>query len=561
MSMLSLLLCFTMLMGATFAWFTDTVTSSNNRIKAGNLKVDLVMDKPDESGVYDGVYDVISNGDSGDIFSDANGGQGFNWEPGKTEIVYLGVQNNGSLALKYNILLDVVDEGLIGSLEYAIIAGAKAESIVGVANDWEAVKKAAIATGDETATGDVPAGQIVVAQGGVLDEIAFDATKEAETDYFALAVHMKEEAGNVYQEKSVKIDVTVLATQKDAEEDSFDDKYDKDAPIAWSGKTNIDWYLADSAASEFELSTAEDLAGLAAIVNGTAEGVAQDSFRGRTIKLASDIDLGNLSWTTIGKNHDDEGADPFEGNFDGQGNVVYNLNIHIEDDKRDSVGFFGYAKNARIEGLTIKNVSINADYFVGAVVGKLTTGEIYDCHVKGDIDIVARRNYAAGIVGDGYYSMEKCSVVADGTGRIVSKAVAGGLCGRINEGSHSIKNCVVKNMDIQSGQQIAAITGFLHYGNTVTGCLAENTTLTLTATEPMKPAIGLVSGLWYYKEGAPITISGNTFRNITVEATANATGTANILYGWEWSDRLEGIQDSNNVLENISNNLVYSSIS
>ena len=93
-------------------------------------------------------------------------------------------------------------------------------------------------------------------------------------------------------------------------------------------------------------------------------------------------------------------------------------------------------------------MSINADYFVGAVVGKLTSGEIYDCHVKGNIDIVARRNYAAGIVGDGYYNMEKCSVIAEGMGNITSQAVAGGLCGRINEGTHYIKDCTVKNINI-----------------------------------------------------------------------------------------------------------------
>ena len=121
-SIVALLLCFTMLMGATFAWFTDNVSSTGNRIQAGDLEVDLVMDKPDASGNYDGVYDVISDGTNGDIFSEATG-NGVRWEPGKTEIVYLGVQNSGNLALKYNIVLNIVDNGLAGALEYAIIDG------------------------------------------------------------------------------------------------------------------------------------------------------------------------------------------------------------------------------------------------------------------------------------------------------------------------------------------------------------------------------------------------------------------------------------------------------
>ena len=561
MSMLSLLLCFTMLMGATFAWFTDTVTSSNNKIIAGNLDIELYYQSIEKDPDKDEDWTKVTA--ESNIFE-----KNALWEPGYTEVVRLKAINEGSLALKYQLGVNVVSEvesinvnngtlKLSEHIKYGIVDG-----------DADYTRETAIAAVDAKAT---PLATAYTSD--VISLYPEGYTVEGSTETFpkekivTLVVYMPTTVDNVANHAkgkdvpTINLGLNVNATQLAAEVDSFDNTYDKDAPVAWSGKTNTDWYLDNPTASEFELSTAEELAGLAAIVNGTAEGVAQDDFSGQTIKLASDIDLGNLSWTTIGKNHDDEGADPFKGTFDGQGNTVYNLNINIEDNKRDSVGFIGYAVNAKIKGLTIENVSINADYFVGAVVGKLATGEIYDCHVKGDIDIVARRNYAAGIVGDGYYSMENCSVVADGTGRIVSKAVAGGLCGRINEGSHSIKNCVVKNMDIQSGQQIAAITGFLHYGNTVTGCLAENTTLTLTATEPMKPAIGLVSGLWYYKEGAPITISGNTFRNITVEATANATGTANILYGWEWSDRLEGIQDSSNVLENISNNLVYSSIS
>ncbi len=248
MSMLSLLLCFTMLMGATFAWFTDTVTSKNNRIVAGNLKVDLVMDKPDADGNYDGNYESIKNG-NGDIFSEETG-NGINWEPGKTEIVYLGVKNLGSLALKYNIILNIIDEGLIGSLEYAIIAGAKAAHLANI-NDWEAVKGAAIATGDTKATGDLPKGQVVAAENGVLDEIIKAnnpltiADADREVQYFALAVHMKEEATNEYQNKGVQIDVTVVATQVEAEEDSFDNTYDAEADFETASVEDLENAIAE----------------------------------------------------------------------------------------------------------------------------------------------------------------------------------------------------------------------------------------------------------------------------------------------------------------------------
>lgn len=218
-SVLSVVLCCAMLVGSTFAWFTDSVTNTDNRIVAGNLDIDLLMDKQDGSG-------YVSIADSeGDIFDEAEIAQNSNktlWEPGKTQIVYLGVQNKGSLALKYNILLDVTDNGLAGALEYAVLDGAQASDLAGV-TDWEALKAM-----EGAQTGDIAAGRTIAAPNGCLDEIA-NGTKD-ETDYFALAVHMKEDAGNEYQGKDITIDVTVVATQATAEEDGFgNDQYDKDA--------------------------------------------------------------------------------------------------------------------------------------------------------------------------------------------------------------------------------------------------------------------------------------------------------------------------------------------
>ena len=534
MSVLALLLCVSMLVGTTFAWFTDSVTSASNIIKSGNLDVEMYWANGNEDPSADAT-----------VWTDASIGAIFNhdkWEPGYTEVRHIKISNEGTLAFKYQ--LHISANGEVSELADVI-------DVYFIDPAQQVPDRTALA-------GITPVGtlaEVLAAMpGNTKGELLAD---EAAT--VTLALKMRESAGNEYQNKAIGTDFTIqlLATQLAYESDSFDDQYDANAPIAWTGKANTDWYTADPTAAEYALSTAEELAGLAAIVNGTAEGIAQDNFSGQTIKLASHIDLGNLPWDTIGRNHDVEGNDPFCGTFDGQGHTVYNLKIYIEDNKRDSVGFIGSAKNAKIKGLTLENVDINADYFVGAIVGKLTSGEIYDCHVKGDINIEARRNYAAGIVGDGYYTLENCSVIAEGTGSITSKAVAGGLCGRINEGAHRIENSVVKNMDIQSGQQIAAISGFVHYGNTIDGCVAENVNLTLTVASPTKPAIGLASGLWYYKDGSPITISNNTFRNITVAATADATGTADILYGWEWNDNTAGIVESNNIRENITNNLNY----
>ena len=193
------------------------MTNTGNRIEAGTLDVDLLMDKD-----KDGTYTSIAGG-TGDIFSEETG-NGILWEPGKTEIVYLAVQNKGSLALNYNLLLDVTDgdPGLVGALEYAVIDGAKAENLTDVTT-WAGLLETA-----GVQTGDIAAGQTVAAPNGTLDEIV--RGEAAETDYFALAVHMKETAGNEYRGGSITIDLSLIAKQATAETDGFgSDQYDKDA--------------------------------------------------------------------------------------------------------------------------------------------------------------------------------------------------------------------------------------------------------------------------------------------------------------------------------------------
>ena len=215
-SIISLILCVTMLLGTTFAWFTSSVTNTGNRIRTGELGVALYK--------YDaeaGDYKDISDG-KGDIFTDS-GENGTLWEPNRTEIVFLEVRNTKSLALNYNLILDVTadtanEAKLEDVLSYAILPGVKGDTFDwNQFTCWDDVLHAT--SGVETGT--VPKGETTAAPNGALEA--------GNSDFFALAVHMDEEAGNEYQNCGITIDVNVMARQMASEYDSFGNQYDADS--------------------------------------------------------------------------------------------------------------------------------------------------------------------------------------------------------------------------------------------------------------------------------------------------------------------------------------------
>ena len=98
-SVMALVMCVVMLVGTTFAWFTDTASTGVNKIVAGNLKVDLEMQKPDGSW-------VSAKGETLEFkkAADAPDDEKVLWEPGcRYELPALRVVNKGNLALKYKI--------------------------------------------------------------------------------------------------------------------------------------------------------------------------------------------------------------------------------------------------------------------------------------------------------------------------------------------------------------------------------------------------------------------------------------------------------------------------
>jgi len=201
MSVLSLLLCVSMLIGTTYAWFTDTVTSASNIIKSGTLDVELTY--------ADGSEDPATA-----TFADASTGAIFNyelWEPGYTEVKHLGIANVGTLALKYQ--MRILANGVVSKLADVI--------------DVYYYDTATKLTRANYATAGVKLGTLseVINNFG---EKVYGTLLAGESKTVTLALHMQESAGNEYQGLSIGTDFSVqlLATQYTYEEDSFDNQYD-----------------------------------------------------------------------------------------------------------------------------------------------------------------------------------------------------------------------------------------------------------------------------------------------------------------------------------------------
>ena len=226
-AILALVMTVTMLVGTTFAWFTDSVTSSGNKIVAGNLDVKLHMYIGDKYvDISDSTLPIFGEGGLIDTYEDVS----TLWEPGKTQVVYLAIENAGSLALKYKVSLDVTDiQGKLNDvLSYTITPDV--DAMAGKLTAWDGADAKRVAAGE----------QIVSAPN--------TAMQPDDMHYFALSVHMDEEAGNEYMDGSITFDLTVLAAQlgdydfdngDSAEKDSFGDDYDKDATYTDINKDKI----------------------------------------------------------------------------------------------------------------------------------------------------------------------------------------------------------------------------------------------------------------------------------------------------------------------------------
>ncbi len=216
-SVLAMAVCLAMLVGSTFAWFTDTATTGINKIQSGNLDVELEYSKDFAE------WKKVDN--TTKVFEDST-----EWEPGRTEVVYLRVKNAGNLALKYTLGLGNVYESrgknVAGDFYYLsnFVKMGAVEATAAFEN-----RAAAIGAVDPVADTFKALGEKGVVGATLNSGVA---------KTYAMVVYMPTEVGNEANPKNkdpywaakLSFGVSVNASQATVENDSFDNMYDKKAP-------------------------------------------------------------------------------------------------------------------------------------------------------------------------------------------------------------------------------------------------------------------------------------------------------------------------------------------
>ena len=214
LSGLALLMCVSMLIGSTFAWFSDAVTSNNNIITSGNLDAELYWST--DATNWNKVKENTNVFDPEAL-----------WEPGHTEVVYLKVVNEGTLAFKYHLGVNIISEtmginvdGDKFKLSNYIEFGA-VETNIAFANRDAA--RAAVTDATIISSGYSKGSTLMAKDKGVCEE------------YVALVVYMPETVGNEANYKTgttapnINLGINLVATQYTYENDSYGDDYDVDA--------------------------------------------------------------------------------------------------------------------------------------------------------------------------------------------------------------------------------------------------------------------------------------------------------------------------------------------
>ena len=521
-SVMALVMCVVMLVGTTFAWFTDTASTGVNKIVAGNLKVDIVDADNTNTSLDKGTLKFIQAVNE----SEVRLVEDVLWEPGATFFTQgFKIANNGNLALKYKVVVSGItgDTGLLKVMKFDVVS-------------------AMTKTGSEVNFDTTP-GQLLPSAAGT--------PSVSDTTYY-LRGHMDENAGNEYKNMTLTgISVTVYATQLNSEFDSFGNDYDKDAEYSadvWDGTSaTADELAAATSGTTVTIDSGELLAALVQSVNDG------NDYAGYTIKLTKNLDLNGNEWTPIGQKN----GNKFKGTFDGQGYTVTGLKI---SEKKAAafdgyVAFFGATDSATIKNLTVAGSVTGND--AAGIVGKGVNTTLENCHNKATITATVK---AAGIVA----SLDKGTLKnCTNSGAITTTGTnpAAGIVAWCNPGA-TIVDCQNSGAVTVTGSgdssQAGGICGNLGNNSTVTNCSNSgkiSASLAGGVAGRAKGAAGKAAQIVSFTNTGEIVASnfaggvvgdaqnGVTAESCTIKGTVSGTNAAGGIFGTTQGNSQSAVKD------------------
>lgn len=280
-------------------------------------------------------------------------------------------------------------------------------------------------------------------------------------------------------------------------EEAFSDSGDGDTTLLETPTDSIlpdySWYTSNSSSDTYEISDVGDLLGFANIVNNTTtdSNITQNSFAGKTVNLASDIDLSGVDWKPIGGLISYPSI-TFSGTFNGNNHTISNMTTSDYTPNDATAGFFG-SITGTVENLILDNITISSTHYAGGIVGYSSNGgssKIINCHVKsGTITSTPEQKE------DEYDNGDK----------------VGGIIGYCTTGD-KVNNCSVSNVTLRAYRDIGGIAGYSD--GTITGNkVGEKVKLIQDNTNS-------------YKEGSMLSYVGSIIGRGNINNIKNNTGQA-----------------------------------
>ena len=465
-STIAIIACVAILIGSTFAWFTDSSVSGVNQIQSGNLGVELTY-----TNSYTGTPETVDENTK--IFMDINGDPML-WEPGASTSGRFEVANDGTLALKYQ--LQIIQANATETPDGKTLA--------------DALSIYAIARNKNTGTDDVMEDAGLEAQGIDAAIAAYDPMNmpsfkdgfivegmllpgESFTYEIGVCWIPTENDNDFNVEGGLSIDfaVALLATQVSYETDGDGFYYDTGAEYpelpdiavdTWDGTVDFASFMdevIENDSEEVAVKTAEQFMAVAkmldkAVTNEDVESIAAlvpatfaadadevvttaaDMYNNffyqedkpKTIVLESDIDLLVLNEEGEPICFDPIGSYRFEqaftGVFDGQGHTIYNLNQNTWELNNGyyyndcGLGLFGAIENATIKNLTIDGANISGESAICGTIAAYAGGTcVFENITIKNANVADYQYYAGGLVGwaSGNHTYTNCVIDASTT--------------------------------------------------------------------------------------------------------------------------------------------------